>query len=173
VEEMARTILRDPINITIGEKYAARVCHVKLYWPRDCSHHTAFERGPITSFGCNRNAATETIAQSLMFVGREDGKLLAIRQLIQQVVSLSVYDWPISFWTALMAVWSLDAPTVDWKMVVKSAPIVILLTDWLQGIRPPVLVFVQSVERAKALFHELVYDNINVDVIHSERTQVS
>ena len=33
------------------------------------------------------------------------------------------------------------------------------------------LIFVQSVERAKALFHELVYDNIFVDVIHSERTQ--
>ena len=33
------------------------------------------------------------------------------------------------------------------------------------------LVFVQSIERAKELFHELVYDGINVDVIHSERTQ--
>jgi hypothetical protein len=32
-----------------------------------------------------RNAATDTIKQSLMFVGREDGKLLAVRQLIQQV----------------------------------------------------------------------------------------
>jgi ATP-dependent RNA helicase DDX52/ROK1 len=34
-----------------------------------------------------------------------------------------------------------------------------------------VLIFVQSIERAKELFHELVYENINVDVIHSERTQ--
>ena len=33
------------------------------------------------------------------------------------------------------------------------------------------LVFVQSIDRAKELFHELVYDGINVDVIHSERTQ--
>ena len=33
------------------------------------------------------------------------------------------------------------------------------------------LVFVQSVERAKELFHELIYDGMNVDVIHSERTQ--
>jgi ATP-dependent RNA helicase DDX52/ROK1 len=49
--------------------------------------------------------------------------------------------------------------------------LVTLLYD-AQGIRPPVLIFVQSVDRAKALFHELVYDNINVDVIHSERTQV-
>ena len=33
------------------------------------------------------------------------------------------------------------------------------------------LIFVQSIERAKDLFHELIYDSMNVDVIHSERTQ--
>jgi len=33
------------------------------------------------------------------------------------------------------------------------------------------LIFVQSKERAKELFHELIYDGINVDVIHSDRTQ--
>lgn len=41
----------------------------------------------------------------------------------------------------------------------------------LQGFLPPMLVFVQSVERARELFHELVYEGINVDVIHAERTQ--
>ncbi|CAJ0926404.1 14220_t:CDS:10 [Entrophospora sp. SA101] len=40
-----------------------------------------------------------------------------------------------------------------------------------QGFKPPVLVFVQSIERARELFHELIYDGINVDVIHSERTK--
>ncbi|KAI9350582.1 putative ATP-dependent RNA helicase DDX52 [Zopfochytrium polystomum] len=39
------------------------------------------------------------------------------------------------------------------------------------GMKPPVLIFVQSVERARELFHELVYDGINVDVIHAERTK--
>ena len=33
------------------------------------------------------------------------------------------------------------------------------------------LVFVQSIERAKELFHELIYDGINVEVMHAERTQ--
>lgn len=33
------------------------------------------------------------------------------------------------------------------------------------------LIFVQSKERAQELFHELVYDGINVDVIHAERTK--
>jgi len=41
----------------------------------------------------------------------------------------------------------------------------------MQGFQPPMLVFVQSKERAKDLFHELVYDGINVDVIHADRTQ--
>lgn len=35
---------------------------------------------------------------------------------------------------------------------------------------PPTLIFVQSISRANDLFHELVYDGIHVDVIHSERT---
>ncbi|KAH0954046.1 hypothetical protein HN011_009016 [Eciton burchellii] len=40
----------------------------------------------------------------------------------------------------------------------------------LKGITPPVLVFVQSKERAQELFNELIYDGINVDVIHADRT---
>jgi len=35
-----------------------------------------------------------------------------------------------------------------------------------------VLLFVQSIERAKDLFKELVYDGINVDVMHAERSQL-
>jgi len=70
-----------------------------------------------------RNAATNTIEQELMFVGQEAGKLLAMRQIIQQ------------------------------------------------GFQPPVLVFVQSKDRARELFNELIYDGLNVDVIHADRTQ--
>lgn len=70
-----------------------------------------------------RNSATSTVDQSLMFVGQEAGKLLAVRQIIQG------------------------------------------------GLDPPVLVFVQSKERARELFNELIYDGLNVDVIHSDRTQ--
>ncbi|XP_043282729.1 probable ATP-dependent RNA helicase DDX52 [Venturia canescens] len=40
-----------------------------------------------------------------------------------------------------------------------------------KGISPPVLVFVQSKERARELLNELIYDGINVDVIHADRTQ--
>lgn len=69
------------------------------------------------------NAGATTIDQKLVFVGREDGKLLAMRQLVQA------------------------------------------------GLKPPVLIFLQSKDRAKELFRELVYDGINVEVIHAERTQ--
>ncbi|EKX43208.1 hypothetical protein GUITHDRAFT_158075 [Guillardia theta CCMP2712] len=67
--------------------------------------------------------ANSKIKQKLVFVGSEEGKLIAIRQLIQT------------------------------------------------GLKPPVLMFVQSIDRAKQLFRELVYDGINVDVMHAERTQ--
>ncbi|XP_046723446.1 probable ATP-dependent RNA helicase DDX52 [Silurus meridionalis] len=70
-----------------------------------------------------RNSAAETVEQELLFVGAENGKLLALRDLIKK------------------------------------------------GFMPPVLVFVQSITRARELFHELVYEGINVDVIHAERTQ--
>ncbi|RKP10431.1 P-loop containing nucleoside triphosphate hydrolase protein [Thamnocephalis sphaerospora] len=89
VEQLAQTIMKDPVRVVIGTK----------------------------------NAATETIKQRLVYVGREEGKLIAMRQLIQE------------------------------------------------GLKPPVLIFVQSIERARELFNELVYDGINVDVIHSERTR--
>lgn len=40
-----------------------------------------------------------------------------------------------------------------------------------EGISPPVLIFLQSKDRAKQLFSELMYDGLNVDIIHSDRTQ--
>ncbi|KAJ3285141.1 RNA-dependent ATPase rok1, partial [Blyttiomyces sp. JEL0837] len=89
IESLARTFMRDPIRVIIGQS----------------------------------NAATDTIKQKLTFVSEEAGKLIEIRQMVQA------------------------------------------------GLKPPVLIFVQSIERAKELFHELVYDGINVDVIHSDRTK--
>ena len=39
-----------------------------------------------------------------------------------------------------------------------------------EGLRPPLLIFVQSVERAMQLFHALEYDGLRADVLHAERT---
>ena len=77
---------------------------------------------PIRIVIGNKNAASHNVDQKLVFVGQEEGKIIAIKQLIQQ------------------------------------------------GVKPPVLVFTESIERAKTLYKELSLDKINVDVIHSERT---
>ncbi|KAL3042880.1 hypothetical protein OYC64_020739 [Pagothenia borchgrevinki] len=71
----------------------------------------------------HRNTAVESVEQKLLFVGTENGKLVAMRNIITK------------------------------------------------GFLPPMLVFVQSIDRARELFHELVYEGINVDVIHADRTQ--
>lgn len=80
---------------------------------------------PVRVIIGHKEAANQQIEQKLVFCGNEQGKLIAIRQLIQE-----------------------------------------------GEFKPPVLIFLQSITRAKALFHELLYDRLNVDVIHAERTQV-
>ncbi|XP_076464904.1 putative ATP-dependent RNA helicase DDX52 [Babylonia areolata] len=40
-----------------------------------------------------------------------------------------------------------------------------------EGITPPVLIFVQSKQRAKELYSEFMYDSIKVDVIHADKPQ--
>ena len=84
----------------------------------------SFLNNPIELSVGVANAGASSIDQRLVFVGREDGKLIAIRQLIQQ-----------------------------------------------GELKPPVLLFLQNKERAKELFRELVYEGINVDVIHGDRSQ--
>ncbi|KAL1351862.1 hypothetical protein HN51_015731 [Arachis hypogaea] len=43
--------------------------------------------------------------------------------------------------------------------------------SFAESLNPPVLLFVQSKERAKELYGELAFDNIRVDVIHSDLSQ--
>ncbi|OQS01510.1 DEAD/DEAH box RNA helicase [Achlya hypogyna] len=89
VEDMAQSVLKDPIKIAIGTK----------------------------------NAGANTITQRLLFVGKEEGKLVAMKQLVQE------------------------------------------------GLKLPVLMFVQNKDRAKELYQELMYDGINVGAIHADRTK--
>jgi len=79
----------------------------------------------IATAGSYGGANTD-IEQELMFVGREEGKLLAMRQLKQR-----------------------------------------------GRIKPPAIVFVQSQERATALFSELLYEKMHVDVIHAGRSRTA
>eukprot|EP00934_Nitzschia_sp_Nitz4_P002677 Nitzschia sp. Nitz4//scaffold20_size174350//65316//67118//NITZ4_002095-RA/size174350-processed-gene-0.97-mRNA-1//-1//CDS//3329541788//2667//frame0 len=70
--------------------------------------------------------ANTDIEQELLFVGREEGKLLAIRQLKER-----------------------------------------------GELKPPCIVFVQSQDRAQALFAELLYEGLHVDVIHAGRSRTA
>jgi ATP-dependent RNA helicase DDX52/ROK1 len=91
VEHIARSVLRDPLRITVGE----------------------------------RNVSATSVDQKLMFVGRENGKILAIRQLISD------------------------------------------------GLRPPVLVFVNTKERAKEVHKELMFEGVHVDSLHASQSQAA
>lgn len=71
----------------------------------------------------NRNKASYTVEQEICYVGNEEGKLLAVRNLFKE------------------------------------------------GFEPPILIFVETKDRAEYLFKELIYENINVDIISSDRTQ--
>lgn len=80
---------------------------------------------PVRVIIGHKEAANTNIEQKLIFCGNEEGKLIAIRQLVQQ-----------------------------------------------GEFKPPIIIFLESIARAKALYHELMYDRINVDVIHAERTAI-
>jgi len=90
VEDLARSVLVDPLRLTVG----------------------------------GRGAANRDVEQQLIFCGSESGKVMQLRHSARAG-----------------------------KLAL------------------PAIVFVQSVDRAKELFSELVYDGLSVDVIHSERTQ--
>lgn len=53
----------------------------------------------------------------------------------------------------------------------ESGKLLTLRQQLAAGFQPPVLVFVQSQERATELSEELLYDGRNVDVLHSGRTK--
>lgn len=68
-----------------------------------------------------QNKTAPNITQELVYVGNEDGKILALRELI------------------------------------------------ISGIEVPVLIFVETKEKAKMLANEFLFDNLNIEFIHSER----
>ncbi|CAG2107613.1 unnamed protein product [Medioppia subpectinata] len=53
----------------------------------------------------------------------------------------------------------------------ESGKIMALRDVIARGCEAPVLIFVDKIQKAKQLHKELVYDGINIDVIHSKRTQ--
>jgi len=120
VRQFSESILRNPIDVTILQSSVG----VNTYLASSSSNNVlgtaVASSSSSAALGVNTN-----VRQSLQFVGNEEGKLLAIRQLIQK------------------------------------------------GFHPPALVFLQSQERAQALYEELLYDKVRVDVLHAGRSQAA
>lgn len=69
---------------------------------------------------------------------------------------------------------NIPTSTVDQELKyvgTESAKLLAVREVFRAGVAPPVLIFVQSKDRAKQLFNELMYDGLNIDIIHSDRTQ--
>ena len=83
----------------------------------------SFLHNPVRIVVGTKNSATTSVKQRLVFCGQEEGKLIALRDLIRG------------------------------------------------GVTPPVIIFVQSKERANQLYHELLQDNLHIDIISADRTK--
>ncbi|MQM12718.1 hypothetical protein Taro_045635, partial [Colocasia esculenta] len=54
----------------------------------------------------------------------------------------------------------------------EKGKLIALRQSFAESLNPPVLIFVQSKERAKVLYKELAFDNIKADVIHADLNQL-
>ncbi|KAK7378619.1 hypothetical protein VNO80_04065 [Phaseolus coccineus] len=69
---------------------------------------------------------------------------------------------------------NMASETIKQKLVFtgsEEGKLLAIRQSFAESLNPPVLVFLQSKERAKELYDELAFDNIRVDVIHSDLSQ--
>lgn len=88
---------------------------------------------------------------------------------IEEIVRQVMTNDPIKVQIGLR---NATASTVQQRLVYVGAEdgkISTLRQEMSDGFEPPMLVFVQSKDRAKQLYKELQYDNYNVDVIHADK----
>lgn len=144
VKELAESVLRDPIFLTVGTD----------------------------------NAGAANIDQRLVYVGREEGKLLAIRQVVQEGLRPPVLVFLQSKDRAKVQLPSIFSPRVALGGLAFDANkflpayihlVIRLLLSCVVCFNRLISFFFFS---RQALFHELVYDGINADVMHASRTQV-
>ncbi|KAK8471922.1 hypothetical protein PHAVU_002G070000 [Phaseolus vulgaris] len=69
---------------------------------------------------------------------------------------------------------NMASETIKQKLVFtgsEEGKLLAIRQSFAESLNPPVLVFLQSKERAKELYGELAFDNIRVDVIHSDLSE--
>lgn len=124
-----------------------------------------------------RNSASETIEQKLIFVGSEEGKLVALRQSFAEVWFLALI---VSLGFSFLGIWMyVGVSTISFCHSMEKINYYHLkhyLNEifWFsfQSLNPPVLLFVQNKERVKELYNELKYDEIRADVIHADLSEI-
>ncbi|GJR15254.1 DEAD-box ATP-dependent RNA helicase 57 [Tanacetum coccineum] len=119
VEELARTIMHDAVRVIIGRKWHLLILMLCI---GDGGNFNTVNIEQV-DFGISHLETVLFIKESLVYVGSEEGKLMALRQTFEE------------------------------------------------GWNPPVLLFVQNKGRAKDLYNQLKFEDIRVDVIHSDLQQ--
>ncbi|EOD11447.1 hypothetical protein EMIHUDRAFT_51983, partial [Emiliania huxleyi CCMP1516] len=109
-------------------------------------------RQPVRVVVGEKNAAAETVEQSLVFVGREDGKMLALRQMIRQGIQPPVLIFVQS--PEISRCSSLCSPRRRQKKRGGGG------SSQLPPPRPSARALAAAQERAVQLFHELVLDGL-------------
>mmetsp|Transcript_10634 Transcript_10634/g.32561 ORF Transcript_10634/g.32561 Transcript_10634/m.32561 type:complete len:533 (+) Transcript_10634:122-1720(+) len=71
---------------------------------------------------------------------------------------------------------AVDSSTIDQKFMFaggqgEAGKVLLFRRLLTEGLMPPVLVFVQSQDRASQLFKEMIFDGVNIDAIHAGRSQ--
>ncbi|CAJ1947382.1 unnamed protein product [Sphenostylis stenocarpa] len=69
---------------------------------------------------------------------------------------------------------NMASETIKQKLVFtgsEDGKLLAIRQSFAESLNPPVLVFLQSKERAKELYGELAFDNVRIDVIHSDLSQ--
>ncbi|KDN51551.1 hypothetical protein RSAG8_00096, partial [Rhizoctonia solani AG-8 WAC10335] len=116
-------------------------------------------------------AQTEEIVQSCTHPDLQKAVFSATLPAGAEAVANSYLDSPIRIVVGLK-----DSATLSVKQKLtfvgtESGKLLTLRQQLAGGFQPPVLIFVQSQERAQELSEELLYDGRNVDVLHSGRTR--
>jgi ATP-dependent RNA helicase DDX52/ROK1 len=76
--------------------------------------------------------------------------------------------------TIIVGIKNSGAQTIDQKLVftgTEAGKAYELRSQIRKGIKPPVLIFVQTIERAQELYKEFQFDDFNIEFIHGKRTQ--
>lgn len=121
----------------------------------------------------NNNSFKEDLDQILAACSNKDKKFALFSATTTREMTPFVQENLTDFVTVNINA-NIPTSTVDQELKyvgVESAKLMAVRNIFNEGVAPPVLIFVQSKDRAKQLFAELMYDGINIDIIHSDRPQ--